>query len=302
MAAKSQDKILFGAALLLLLASAGWMALQGSKLSQFNDSNVVNPTSSDYVSAGIDAPAVATKTWPKAGGQTSGAEWIYDVFTPPEIYYDATSKKFSVTPPVAPPVGPEVVVPFGVELVQVKPDAFRLQLVGYIGSEGDYRGTFENTVSGETIIGRAGKTIPSLGLTIKTFEVKKITITSKESMPTYVTEATAVVVDTKTGDQITLTNKQRSISGEPFAVLKAAGNDQPVSYRAGATFQAGTAKYTVLSVTVEPPSVEIRKESPDLKEPITKTLTPLAPVAPLPDSPVTEPQKPAPTTSFPFGT
>jgi len=302
MAAKSQDKILFGAALLLLLASAGWMALQGSKLSQLDDSNVVNPTSTDYMAAGIDAPTVATKTWPKAGGQSSGAEWIYDVFTPPEIYYDAVSKKFSVTPPVPPPVDPVVEAPFGVELVQIKPDAFKLQLVGYIGSEGDYRGTFENTVSGETVIGRAGKTIPSLGLMIKSFEVKKITITSKDSMDTYVTEAIAVVVDTKTGDQVTLTNKHRSISGEPFAVLKVDGSDQPVPYRAGATFQVGTAKYTVVSVTVEPPLAEVRKESPDLKEPITKTLTPFVPAAPLPDSPAAETQKPAPATSFPFGT
>lgn len=303
MAAKSQDKILFGAALLLLLASAGWMALQGPKLSQLNDSNVVNPTSSDYVAAGIDAPAVATKTWPKAGAQSSGAEWVYDVFTPPEIYYDTVSKKFSVTPPIVLPPGPEVVVPFGVELVQIKPDAFKLQLVGYIGSEGDYRGTFENTVSGETVIGRAGKVIPSLGLTIKSFEVKKIKITSKESMDTYVTEAIAVVVDTKTGDQVTLTNKQRSISGEPFAVLKVDGSDQPVPYRAGATFQVGEAKYTVVTVTAEPPSAQVRKESSDLKEPIIKTLTPFVPVAPLPDSPAAEPQKPAPaTSSFPFGT
>jgi hypothetical protein len=303
MAAKSQDKILFGAALLLLLASAGWMALQGSKLSQLNDSNVVNPTSSDYVAAGIDAPAVATKTWPTAGGQSSGAEWVYDVFTPPEIYYDAVSKKFSVTPPPPPIVGPVVVVPFGVELVQIKPDAFKLQLVGYVGSEGDYRGTFENTVSGETVIGRAGKVIPSLGLMIKSFEVKRNAIKSPDSMITYDTEATAVVVDTKSGDQVTLTNKHRSINGEPFAVLKADGSDQAVPYRAGAIFQVGEVKYTVVSVTAEPPSAQVRKESADLKEPITKTLTPFVPVAPLPDSPAAEPPKPAPATSpFPFGT
>jgi hypothetical protein len=305
MAAKSQDKILFGAALLLLLASAGWMALQGSKLSQLNDSNVVNPTSSDYVPAGIDAPAVATQTWPKAAAQSGGAEWVYDVFTPPEIYYDAVSKKFSVTPPVLVVVDTPPPAPFGVELVQIKPDAFRLQLVGYVGSEGDYRGTFENTVSGETVIGRAGKVIPSLGLMIKSFEVKRNAIKSPDSMITYDTEATAVVVDTKSGDQVTLTNKRRSISGEPFAVLKADSSDQPGQYRAGATFQVGEVKYTVVSVTAEPPSAQVRKESADLKEPITKTLTPFVPVAPIPDSPAAEPQKPAPapaTSSFPFGT
>ena len=70
MAAKSQDKILFGAALVLLLASAGWMALQGSKLSALRASSeaAVNPAA--YVPAGIDAPVTTSMTWPTAPAQT----------------------------------------------------------------------------------------------------------------------------------------------------------------------------------------------------------------------------------------
>ncbi len=302
MAAKSQDKILFGAALLLLLASAGWMALQSSQLSKLRDTAATVPMSSEYVPAGIDAPTVSTTTWPAARGQSSGAEWIYDVFTPPEIYYNGTTKKFSVTPPnlVAVEVKQE---PFGVELIQIKPDAFRLQLVGYIGSEGDYRGTFENAISGETVIGRAGKEFPGLGLKVKTFQVKRNAIVSKESMTTYDTEATAVVVDTKTGDEVTLTNKSRRISGAPFAVLKVDGSADTVQHRAGETFQVGTVTYAVVSVISEPPSAEVRKESPDLKEPVIKTLTPFVPAAPMADSPAEAPvPTPAATTPFPFGT
>ena len=302
MAAKSQDKIFFGAALFLLLASAGWMALQSTKLSKLRAASEVNRTASAYVPAGIDAPSVSTKTWPSPPAQSSGAEWVYDVFTPPEIYYNEATKKFSVTPPKPPePLKPDTQAVFGVELVQIKPDAFRLQLVGYIGSEGDYRGTFENALSGETVIGRAGKTFPDLGLTIKSFEVKRNRIESKESMPIYETEATAVVVDTKTGDEVTLSNKRRRIKGEPFAVFKIDGSDEPVQRRAGETFQVGTATYTVVNVTLEPPSVEVRKESPDMKQAITKTLTPFIPVAPLPASPAA-PQQTAPSTPSSFGT
>jgi len=302
MAAKFQDKILFGAALLLLLASAGWMALQRSQLSKLHDADGINPTSSEYVPAGIDAPTVSTTTWPSAAAQSSGAEWVYDVFTPPEIYYNGSTKKFSVTPPTFVPVVVKE-EPFGLVLMQVKPDAFRLQLVGYIGSEGDYRGTFENALSGETVIGRAGKTFPDLGLKVKSFQVKRNAIESKDSMTTYDTEATAVVVDTKTGDEVSLTNKSRRLSGAPFAVLKVDGSADNVQLRAGETFQVGTVTYAVVSVTPEPPSAEVRKESPDLKEPISKILTPFVPVAPLADSPA-EPQAPTPAPSipFPFGT
>jgi len=168
MAAKSQDKILCGAALLLLLASAGWTLLQNSKLEALRNAASANAPQSAYAPAGIDAPTVSTKTWPVAPSQTRGADWIYDVFTPPEIYYNEATKQFSVTPPVTVTI-PEPEAPFGVSLISVKQDAFRLQLVGYVGGEGDYRGTFEDTVSGETGVGRTGKVFPKLGLAIKSF-------------------------------------------------------------------------------------------------------------------------------------
>jgi len=301
MAAKSQDKVIFGAALFLLLASAGWMVLQGSKPSALRVSAEAEHLNSSYVPSGIDAPHVSTSTWSPPPSQSSGPEWVYDLFTPPEIYYDTNTKKFSVTPPVAIVVDNTIKAPpFGAELIQIKPDVFRLQLVGYIGGEGDYRGTFENTVTGDTVIGRAGKTFPDLGLTIKSFTVKRNKIESKESMATYETEATAVVVDTKTGDEVTLSNKQRRVKGEPFAVLKVDGLNEPVQRRAGETFQAGSATYTVVTVTLEPPSAEVRKESPDLKQPETKTLTPFTPAPPAPAAPA--PEQPAAATPFPLGT
>ncbi len=305
MAATSQDKIFFGAAVLLLLASAGWMGLQSSKLARLSASFEGNHPSAAYVPAGIDAPAVSTKTWPLAGGQSTGAEWVYDVFTPPEIYYNGNTKQFSVKRPGTPEVDPVAQLPFGVELLQIKPDVFRLQLVGYVGSEGDYRGTFENTVSGETIIGRAGKTVPSLGLMIKSFNVKRIRIESKESMTTYVTEATALVVDTKTGDEVMLTNKQRHVNGEPFAIFKIDGSEEPVQRRVGESFRVGSATYTVLKLKAEPPAVDVRKEASDLKQPITKTLTPFTPVSPLPAPSAPVPPssgQPGASTPFPFGT
>jgi hypothetical protein len=305
MAAKSQDKILFGAAVAILLASAGWMTLQGSKLAKLRAATDTSIAPSPYVPAGIDAPAVTTSTWPIAPSQPTGVEWVYDVFTPPEIYYDAASKKFSVTVPT-PPEPPPPPPPFGLELVAIKQDVFRLQLVGYIGGEGDYRGTFENVISGETVIGRAGKVFADLGLTIKSFEVKRITTISAESMPVYDTEATAVVVDTKTGEENILTNKRRLVKGTPLALLKPTGASETTEHKVGAKFTIGDATYTVRNIISEPPSAEVTKESADVKEPVTKTLTPPAPVDPLPASeqsatPAQATPAPATPAPFPFG-
>jgi hypothetical protein len=303
MAAKSQDKILFGAALVLLLASAGWALLQNSKISALKAAPDTNVPQVAYVPTGTDAPRVSTREWPKPPSQSRGIDWIYDVFTPPEIYYDEATKQFSVTPPVTKPVEEVKQLPFGVTLIGIKQDAYRLQLVGYVGAEGDYRGTFENGVTGDTIIGRAGKVIPSLDLTIKTFEVKRILIKSKESMDTYVTEATAIVVDTKTGEEVRLTNKARLIKGNPFATFQPDNATETVTHRAGEKFTIGVATYTVVSVTAEPPSAVVTKETAQVPAPETKTLTPAAPVDAVTPS-AGEAAKPAETpstTPFPFG-
>lgn len=308
MAAKSQDKILFGSALLVLLASAGWMALQSSKLESIRSGDTATVPPKTYAASGADASLAGSTDWPKAPAQPTGPEWIYNVFTPPEIYYSDTTKKFTVTPPDKLIVDPEPTkpIPFGLELVQVKEDTFRLQLVGYVGEGAEARGNFENTLTGETVIGRAGKEIPSLGLKIKSFQVKRNRIESKDSMPVYDTEATAVIVDMKSGEEVGLTNKRRYITGTPLAVVKADGSAETSEHKAGSKFTVGGATYTVMAVTVTPPSAQIVKESSELKEPETKTLTPSSSIAPVPTAQPAPEQsatpESAPATPFPFGT
>jgi hypothetical protein len=285
MAAKSLDKILCGAALLVLLASLAWTLNQGGKKGGANGASRANAEALRYVPANLSEFRVSTQVWAPPAAQSGGADWVYDVFTPPEIYYDLANKRFTVTPPssaggvVVKPVEP----PFGVELVQVKQDAFRLQLVGYTGKPGNYRGTFENAVTGKTILGQAGRKIADLDLTIVSFEVKQ-NRTEQGTGKTVIieTEAVAQVSDDKTGEVFNLTNKSRLTKGTPIAYLKADGSSELVAYKAGAKFTVGDATFTVNSVTSETNEVVVTKESPSLKEPLTKTLTVAAPAAPAP--------------------
>jgi len=295
MAAKSQDKIIFGVALLVLLSAGAWAFLQQSKLAALrNDPVTGGGSKAAYVPAGIDAPKVSTSTWPTAPSQTRGPLWIYHVFTPPEIYYTEATKEFSVTPPTPPALLEQPkVIPFGLELVEIKQDVFRLQLVGYVGNAGTYIGTFENTVTGDTFLAKAGKKVPTLGLTIRDFDVKRTLVPAKDSMPIYETVATAVVIDDKTGEAITLTNKERRIKGSPIAIFKATPGDQLFQQKTGTSFAVGDVNYTVGVVTSEPASAEVTKQAPDLKSPETKTLTIAPPAAPAPVA------APAPETAKP---
>ena len=290
MAAKSLDKILCGAALLMLLASLAWTLNQGGKKGGANGASRTPAEVLRYEPANLSEFHVSTQVWAPPAAQSGGAEWVYDVFTPPEIYYDLANKRFTVTPPAGPKdtLPPHPAQPFGVELVQVKQDAFRLQLVGYTGKPGNYRGTFENAVTGKTIIGQAGKKIADLELTIVSFEVKQNrTVQGTGKTVIIETEAVAQVSDDKTGEIFNLTNKSRLSKGSPIAYLKLDGSAEPVSYKAGATFTVGDASFTVVSVTFEPNEVVVTKESPSLKQPVTKTLTTAAP------APIASPVAPA---------
>jgi len=303
MAAKSLDKILCGAALLVLLASLAWTLTQGGKKGGANGASRTNAEALRYVPANLSEFRVSTQVWAPPAAQSGGSDWVYDVFTPPEIYYDLANKRFTVTPPgsaevvVAKPVEP----PFGVELVQVKQDAFRLQLVGYTGKPGNYRGTFENAVTGKTILGQAGRKIADLDLTIVSFEVKQ-NRTEQGTGKTVIieTEAVAQVSDDKTGEIFNLTNKSRLTKGTPIAYLKLDGSAEPVAYKAGATFTVGDATFTVTSVSFESNEVVVTKESPSLKQPVTKTLTTAAPAPVAPPAAPAAPAAPVQAPASPF--
>ena len=303
MAAKSLDKILCGAALLVLLSSLGWTFSQGGKAKATPRSALETGPLVPYAPAALGELQVNTQLWFPPLAQSGGAEWVYEVFTPPEIYYDAASKRFSVTPPNSVVVVPVKVQepPFGVELIQVKQDAFRLQLVGYTGKEGNYRGTFENALSGKTILGQAGRKIADLGLTIRSFVVKQNRTKQTTGMDLIETEAVAEVVDDKTGEVFNLTNKSRLTKGTPIALLKTEGSAEPIQHKAGDKFTVGDASFTITSVSFEPNEVVVVKEAPALSQPLTKTLSVATPVStPAPAAPVSTPAPAAPASSSPF--
>ena len=172
MAAPAKDKMLIGAALLLVVASA---AVVGTLFwrqvgTPSGPAPTVELASAPYEARAVAAPAVKTETWAAPVAQSRGREWIYDTFTPPEIFYNARSKQFTVKPPSS-LVDDEVPEPFGLELVAVRPEPFRLQLIGYAGGEGHWRGTFQVVKTGEVFLGTTGKSIPALALTIRSLDV-----------------------------------------------------------------------------------------------------------------------------------
>jgi len=288
MATSTNDKVLIGAAALLVLASAVGFGTMIWRHVGFPSGAVPTAVlaSTGYEGKAPEAPAVKTETWGAPVAQSRGRDWIYDTFTPPEIFYNARSKQFTVRPPSS-LVEEEVQEDFGLELVAVRPEPFRLQLIGYAGTGGLWRGTFLNVKTGEVFLADAGRRVANLGITIKSLDVRLQPIRGGEGgMVTNQRVATAVVQDEKNGRDVVLTHRERQYTGALFAFVAVPGDSASREVRQGDSFKIGEATYRVDAVQMTPVSVEISKESPSLTQPDRRVLTPRE--AELPETPERE--------------
>jgi hypothetical protein len=226
-----------------------------------------------YTPTAPGVPAVNTELWSQPGAQSRGRDWVYDTFTPPEIFYSARTKHFTVKPPLS--VGDDTPEePFGLELVAVRPEPFRLQLIGYVGSEGDWRGTFQNVATGEVFIAAAGRRVPSLALSIKALDVRPADIALPQSMTTRQRVATAVIQDERARREVTLTHRERQFTGGFSAFVALPDDVATREVREGETFKIGDASYRIEKIQLAPPSIDVTKESSTLAQPDRRTLSP----------------------------
>lgn len=220
-------------------------------------------------------PEASETAWPKAPAQSQGSGWLYEVFTPPVIYYNTVARSFAVTPPHY-PTEPGGGV-FGLGLLAVKLEPYRLQLMGYFGAPGDYLAAFVSPQSPETLLARAGRRFDQLGLTLKSFDVRKVTVESNEPGPVYDVAALAVLQDEHTGAEVVLDSRSRKLTDTPLAVFRlpgAAGKSREL--REGDTFSDDDATYRIERIQLDPPEVVVARTTPGLPVPEMRVLRPAA--------------------------
>lgn len=273
---RGNHRTVFFAALALAIASLAVFALLDWRAGRGAPPLPAAPrgAASSYAPSVEEPPAFPSEAWRPPVPLSRGREWVYDTFTPPEIFYNARTRQFTVRPPEA--FVAKEPQPFGLELIAVRPELFPLQLIGYVGDEGHWRGTFENTITGDVFLATAGWRLPDLGLTIASLEVRPQPVASADSMTTRQRVATALIRDERNGTEVALTHRERKFTDAPIAVLLAAAATAPRELRAGDEFRAGDALYRIERVRSVPPAVEVSKQSLDggLEQ---RTLTPREP-------------------------
>jgi hypothetical protein len=224
---------------------------------------------------GESGPPIQPCRWPEPTAQKRGRGWVYDVFTPPSLYYDSHARRLSAIPAAEAPQTDTAEKAPDLELLTVRRGPFRLQLVGYAGAADDRRGIFANIDTGETVIGLAGERLAGQGLTVKSLSLKCPDAGTGESAATGDLIATAIVTDESTHEDMVLTNREQCRAGAPvglFTSRKTPGFCREL--REGESITINGVTYCVERIDLQPPQVVVGLTGPGESEPRIRAFTP----------------------------
>ena len=263
---RKAELILLSVSVAIAFASTSWFGFAGSGRIEKETIGRAPPLAPDETNAIADAPwELKDASWSAPSQQSRGSFWIYELFTPPEIFYDADSREFKVTASSMTGTngnsGMRVVqaeAPFYLQLMEVKHALFRLQLIGFIKTSDKHFGLFENTVNAEILLACEGAVLPQLGLLVEKFEVQAQEVSSQEMMTTHQTRATAVVRDQLTGQTTRLTSSERYFDPRPRATLVTTGQvEKNREVSEGDLLEVDNETFEVDEIRMSPPEVVI---------------------------------------------
>ena len=202
-------------------------------------------------------------------------EPIYYVFTPPKIYWDTVNETFVfelIEPPEPDPA-------FGMELVGIEREKFRIQLE-----------TILQDITGETTLSFY---LPKTGAVVTgnpgdekfrefDFEVVSFVREDRVKLPdgTYNNRAAANIRDLDSGQEIELTSDANLFVPNSFYInLRALEPNEPETFtlrKTGDTYRPSNrdAVYTLVDFDVDNQTATVRQESPELREsPVQKVLS-----------------------------
>jgi hypothetical protein len=249
MKASTVDKVALGMMLVLAMSSAAWFGTRRFELHESRRARVsAVPSASDGEEAVEEGGEEGGRlVWAEPVGQARGPEWCYDLFTPPEVRFDPLSGKFAVHAAARERSESEAEQLSEFRLVAVKRELFPIQLLGYVGGEGRFIGSFERADTGKLFLAAAGYEIPELHFQIEDFSVERRDVRiGGMSLPNQ-WAATARVRDLGTGILTSLAAGQRCYTKDLLAVLALNddGEDAVREIRRGDEIEGASATYRV---------------------------------------------------------
>jgi hypothetical protein len=290
---KHYDKLLLLLAGLILVAALGfYFTRSATGVSVSSPLRQAMPVGEDYQ---FIEPFVSTASiilWEAPQPQDERGFELFDVFTPPKIWFNQNTRRFVFEPYVAPPE----VVPFGVMLVDVDQTLYRLQVEGYL--EGETRKPEDSTILVRDVNAqRSFRGRPGTRIEEGQFEIVSFRVIIDQLPDGSITRTPTVVIrDLKADQEVTLTTSRAYLPGS--WVFTVAATDNPSQQwkltRVGQTFDyripgQESASYTVVDLNFDNKTITLEKAAPYLEETEFQTLRKEA----LPERTTTQPTSPS---------
>ena len=204
------------------------------------------------------------KPWDGPVSQSSGKNWIFEVFTPPIIFFDPRSNEWTLEPPVE---GIEKDKPLGLELLVFQRELYRLQYNGYLivlaGGVMDTMILIDNLETEKGNYGRVGQRFENDQFYILSFDVKRFLVESDNPIQTpYFNEQIRLVVfDERLGEEITLTGNKKKFKPQVKAVIRLIEDPiQTVTVGEGESFIIAESEYKCVEIDLASNSVRVRRD------------------------------------------
>lgn len=199
----------------------------------------------------VAVPRPTSASWEEPPSQSSGPDWLFGIFTPPIIYFDAERNAFDLTPPrrSAPPP------PFALVPIAFERGLHRLQYAAHVGSEGRYIVELRDEEADAWLRGRVGERIPEGEFRIVDFSVERVRVPAAEVENTaFVDDVVRLeIFDERANETVVLTNAPRY---EDFWSLRVSTPDGSLSLREGDEWGNHNDVYRVTSM--DPATGQVR--------------------------------------------
>jgi len=267
---KIYDKLLLAIAA-LLLAGGGFLYMQKSGAAPEKGEAIdTTPANNPYQPEPVPNSTEQDVEWPEPLPQAAGQDWLYDVFTPPKIYI--RNGAFDAEPPkdIVPPQ------PFGIYLADIRQKPYRIQLEGYI--EEDLTDSSKsllllfNEETQKQVRARPGDEKADVEFKVISFEIARM----QDENGGIAKVATGVILDQRTGEEITLVHGEKLFYEEVTVYVRSAEDPSfefvTTSVDVPVDFEGPIGHYTLQEINLEESSVTVEKKGTEEFEPETRAL------------------------------
>src|SRR4051812_12143893 len=165
------ERVTVGVMLVIVLISVGWSWHWHGEIKKIRaSSTVIHLPNVGYQPVGWPASFSKKEEWLAPPSQSTGDRWIYELFTPPAVFYDGTNHRFTVTGASDPA---KTSPSFPLELIAVRRELYRVQLGGYFGEPGAYTAVLSQPGKPEALFAKQGTSLADQGLTLRQFSVHR---------------------------------------------------------------------------------------------------------------------------------